>query len=186
MLNKVQYRGNPIVARVPKNGSIAEIGVMRGKLSHWLLTTRSDIRLLMVDNWLPPAQRTKSYRRTGDKSALRGPESVERDKLATYRRVSAFPGRCIIMCMDSLVAAAQIPDRSIDLVFLDADHSYKGVVADLKAWAPKVKPGAYIGGHDYKNPDPVADFSGVEIAVHEWADGRDIETDNAYTWFCKL
>jgi len=45
--------------------------------------------------------------------------------------------------------AKQFDDESLDLVFLDADHSEEGVGSDLAAWVPKVRPGGIVAGHDY-------------------------------------
>lgn len=51
-------------------------------------------------------------------------------------------------------------DRSIDFLFIDADHTYEGVREDIMLWLPKVKDGGVISGHDY-------DWTGVERAVNE-------------------
>lgn len=40
--------------------------------------------------------------------------------------------------------------RSLDMVFIDADHSYAAVSRDIDAWLPKVRKGGIIAGHDYK------------------------------------
>jgi hypothetical protein len=40
-------------------------------------------------------------------------------------------------------------DEFFDLVYIDGDHSYSGVMKDILYWLPKVKQGGYIGGHDY-------------------------------------
>jgi predicted O-methyltransferase YrrM len=45
--------------------------------------------------------------------------------------------------------AEQFPDESVDLIFIDADHSEAGVHKDLSAWAAKIKRGGVIAGHDY-------------------------------------
>lgn len=37
----------------------------------------------------------------------------------------------------------------IDYLYVDADHSYDGVAADLRAWLPKLRPGGLILGDDY-------------------------------------
>lgn len=39
-----------------------------------------------------------------------------------------------------------------DLVFVDGDHCYQGVVEDIHAWLPKVKPGGLLVFHDYHSP----------------------------------
>jgi len=40
-----------------------------------------------------------------------------------------------------------------DGVFVDGDHTYEGVVADIKAFAPHVVDGGLLCGHDYFRPD---------------------------------
>lgn len=70
--------------------------------------------------------------------------------------------------MPSLEAAATFGDDSVDLVYLDADHRYEAVRADIAAWWPKVKPGGLLMGHDYGPGSP-----GVMRAVEErFRDGR--------------
>ena len=61
----------------------------------------------------------------------------------------------------SVRAAAVFADGSLDLVFIDADHSFAAVREDLRAWWPKVRPGGLLAGHDYAWP-------GVASAVHEF------------------
>jgi len=44
-----------------------------------------------------------------------------------------------------------IADNSIDFIYIDGDHSYKGITNDLINWKNKIKKGGYIGGHDYND-----------------------------------
>lgn len=37
----------------------------------------------------------------------------------------------------------------VDLLFLDADHSYRACRSDTEAWLPKVKPGGIVVFHDF-------------------------------------
>lgn len=60
----------------------------------------------------------------------------------------------------------------VDLLLLDADHSYQAVKRDLVAWLPSVKRGGLVWVHDYGDP---ADFGlrskatpGVKRAVDEF------------------
>lgn len=55
------------------------------------------------------------------------------------------------------LAEAFLPD-SIDMVFIDADHSYKGVEKDYCAWFDRVKIGGYFAFHDCVEPFDVYEF----------------------------
>ena len=66
----------------------------------------------------------------------------------------------------SVEAAKQYENNSIDLVWIDAGHSYEEVKEDIKAWYPKVRYGGLIAGHDFAiNHDVSRD--GVVKAVLE-------------------
>ena len=72
---------------------------------------------------------------------------------------------------DSPLVAERFPDGYFDLIFIDGDHSYAGVIADLKAWKSKVRSGGILCGHDcYGYPD---DFIIAELKAHP--------NDHAYT-----
>jgi predicted O-methyltransferase YrrM len=63
--------------------------------------------------------------------------------------------------MLSLEAAPLYPDGSLDLVLIDGSHVYEDVLADIHAWAPKVRPGGVLAGDDYGWP-------GVKQACDEY------------------
>lgn len=66
-------------------------------------------------------------------------------------------------------AVADIPDNSLDYIFIDGDHSYEAVTNDLKNYFSKVKVGGIFSGHDYSWP-------GVTKAVGEFRDSNNIST----------
>ena len=49
-------------------------------------------------------------------------------------------------------AAAKYWTQPIDFLYIDADHGYRAVLADLHAWVPHVRPGGLIAGDDYRHP----------------------------------
>ena len=64
--------------------------------------------------------------------------------------------------MESLEGAKKFENESVDFIFIDANHDYEYVKADIEAWYPKLKIGGIMCGHDYS-----ADFIGVKKAVKE-------------------
>lgn len=55
--------------------------------------------------------------------------------------------------------------QPIGLLFVDADHHYDAVTADIRAWSPHLASGAVVAFHDYWRHDR---FPGVSTAVHEF------------------
>lgn len=49
---------------------------------------------------------------------------------------------------DSSKAAERYAEESLDMIFIDGDHSFEGCLKDLRAWYPKLKPGGIFFGHD--------------------------------------
>ncbi|OWK25067.1 hypothetical protein AJ87_15155 [Rhizobium yanglingense] len=142
----------------------------------------------MIDSWQTADKQPERYKATGDDHALHvDPARVNSHRSQAENRAKLFPGRAMIMAMTSSEAAAKIEDGSLDLVFVDADHSKEGVTEDIALWLPKVRAGGWIGGHDYCNPDPRFRF-GVTEAVDEWANATEhsVETDLNFTWFARV
>lgn len=77
-------------------------------------------------------------------------------------------GSVMVLKQDSLFAAKTLNDSVMDFVFLDGDHSYETVKAELQAFERKIRKGGYIGGHDYFS------FPGVVQAVNERY-GQDVQ-----------
>lgn len=74
---------------------------------------------------------------------------------------------------DSKVCHADF-DKPIHLLFVDGDHHYAGVKADLENWTPKIVPGGIVAMHDYA-PLPqhfalLPHLEGVRRAINEWAE----------------
>jgi MMP 1-O-methyltransferase len=63
-------------------------------------------------------------------------------------RQAGLQGLVEVMRMSTVDAAGNFLDP-IELLFVDADHEYAAVAADLQAWTPKLAEGAFIVLHDF-------------------------------------
>jgi len=82
--------------------------------------------------------------------------------------------RSVDIIVDSAECHAAF-DRAIHLLFIDGDHHYAGVKADLENWTPKIAPGGIVVMHDYA-PRPehlvlLPHLEGVRRAISEWVKG---------------
>ena len=167
----------------------AEIGVFRGQMSMQLLLARRDLFLFMVDSWAPSYAQAASYSATRDYHAHLSPEQQRTHRTYALSSTQFAADRITVLHMWSAGAAAQIPDCSLDFVFIDADHSYAGTAADIAAWLPKLKDGGLLGGHDYcygYGPDKQYDFNVIDavddaVARHAWT----LELDVDSCWFVR-
>lgn len=147
------YAGFPaVIAKLGLKRGV-EVGVAFGGHSKAILEQACVEQLTGVD----------SYRHRADYlDPMNLPQPVfDRLHERTVDRLSCYAGRFAMLREDSAAAAAHFADGSLDFVYLDADHSEAGVLADLGAWALKVRPGGVLAGHDYGHPD----FPGVQRAV---------------------
>lgn len=78
--------------------------------------------------------------------------------MAPLRQV--LDGRLRVWPYESVEAAKSFADDSLDVVWIDADHSYDACKTDIAAWWPKLKAGGVMGGDDWL-------MHGVAQAVHE-------------------
>jgi len=158
----------------------AEIGVWRGATSFRLLTECPLLeKLYLVDPWLmsrihfvvPLSQILPPRMPKGFYSNTMGEENITQTGLedmyqaVLHRVAEEFPTRAIILRRPSTRAAWYVAPMSLDFVYIDAIHLYPEVMADLFAWAPKLKAGGLLTGDDWGS-----EFPGVERAVREFAD----------------
>lgn len=183
-VSAAQQRAQAVLARLPEGDVFGvEIGVFTGAMSRHLLQ-RDDLTLCMVDAWKGNGESYKGD--SGDWHASLTQEKQDAYFQSAKDAVKFATGRVLIIRHDSVTAAAGFMDSSLDFVFIDADHSYEGVKADIEAWLPKLRPGGLLSGHDYDNPD-FPKF-GVKRAVDKFCalTGYDLELGENLTWFVRL
>jgi hypothetical protein len=150
----------------------AETGVGSGPTTHYLLETHPELLWIGVDHFpagFPLVDGTTMPQERQDKYRLNYAMLVE---LHAPR----------LTWIDAPVpeAASQVADGSLDLVFIDDDHSYEGCRDAILAWRPKVRIGGWLAGHDYY-PER---FPGVVKAVKELIPGFGVADD--FVWLTKV
>ena len=85
-----------------------------------------------------------------------GADLSQADMDARHLRVlSAFRqpidnGRVEVIRATSREAVTRFEDESLDFVYVDGDHSYDEVAADLREFLPKLRPGGLLLADDYR------------------------------------
>jgi hypothetical protein len=162
----------------------AEIGVLRGDTSEGLLRRFSELYLIMIDTWSAVAP-DSAYGQSHDCAALQHWAQHAANEQIAYTRTEFAAARRVLLRGPSVTAAKAIADSSLDFVFIDADHTYDAVTADLAAWWPKVRPGGILSGHDYGGRKNRLGIWGVKRAVDEFAIGRAVRLQRAprFVWW---
>lgn len=125
---------------------MAEIGVWRGQFAAQLLHELPEVTAYhLVDPWRP----LESWAKPSNVVEAEF-EAIMREALA----VTAFAGDKVIVLRGTTAEVAdRLPDGSLDLAYIDGDHTLRGITIDLMRLLRKVRPGGLIGGDDYSG-DP--------------------------------
>jgi Methyltransferase domain len=167
-----RHSGHPIVDLLPRRSVGCEVGVWKGELSAALLRYLRPKRLHLVDPWLFMPDKPKAIYGGREATSQADMDAIYEQVLARFED-ELRRGRVVIHRETSVGAAPAVADGSLDWVYVDGDHTYDGVRADLEAWAPKLKPSGLLTGDDYGS------FGwwegGVQRAVDEFVAARSPE-----------
>jgi hypothetical protein len=141
-----------------------ELGVWNGEHAELLCQYNPEMEWICVDAWEYFAVKANHPM----------PSAFVKVRREAHVRLAQY--RATILPLFGAEAAALVPDRSLDCIFIDASHGLNDVLLDLKTWAPKVKVGGIISGHDYETTAlgwPAE--NGVKEAVHTYLDAHGIQ-----------
>lgn len=99
---------------------------------------------------------------------------------ATRQRLQHDP-RVTVFRSSTADFARQCSPGSYDVAYIDADHAYDGVKADIEAFAPLLSPGGFLAGHDYHDG-----FPGVVRAVDEFRGDRPLMRFADSSWALRV
>jgi hypothetical protein len=136
------------VQEIPDGSKIVEVGCWKGKsiayLAVEIINSGKKIKVDAVDTWLGSGNKEYYHGNTHD-------DTNALYELFLSNILLVDPEKNIITPIRkaSTDAVVTYADESLDVVFIDACHTYECVKEDIAAWFPKVKKGGYIAGHDY-------------------------------------
>ncbi|MCQ0090548.1 class I SAM-dependent methyltransferase [Roseovarius sp. M141] len=135
-----------LLDKVAKGGVMAEVGVDRGDFSLEIFNRCAPDHLHLFDI---------------DISRLVNPQ-IRAELARPDARITTHVG-------DSSAHLGQMPDAHFDMIYIDGDHAYEGVMKDIKAAVPKLKPAGVLIFNDYTVWSASSMYHcGVARAVHEF------------------
>jgi hypothetical protein len=95
-------------------------------------------------------------------------------------RINPWMNQWTVLRASSSDAARYVPE--VDFTWIDGNHRYEWVKADLENYWPKVKAGGVFAGHDYTNSGTCE----VRRAVDEFAAARGLKVETSGgSWFVR-
>lgn len=158
----------------------AEVGVCTGRYSKILLQSIPGLQLLGVDPYLP----------YGGGGSFRQLDTHYGNFQQAHQLVEQYPNYLLVVARGHDVAQ-WLPDGSLDFVFIDGIHDYENAYRDITDWAPKVRRGGIVSGHDYyltermRVKEAVDDYArehGIEVQSTEW-DEEAFRDDRQPDWW---
>ena len=144
---------------------VVEVGVAYGYHADHILRHNPHANYVGIDPYVAAYDSDDGFDRDVAKLFGTSPtEAMDRLFYAVSKNLEGhFSDRATLVRSRSIDASKAFDKSSLPFVFIDGDHRYEAVLADLKAWWPKVEVGGALVGDDFIWP-------GVQKAVNEFFD----------------
>lgn len=166
----INYRAD-LVRIIDTKKPVAELGVAEGLFSRDMLKNWGIPKLYSVDAWM-------TINQPGDGGFAQ--EWHDKNYENAVKLLSEFGERSVILRGLTHKMVSFVSDNSLGLLYIDADHSYNGVMRDLNAWYNKVSPGGVIAGHDFGDPSYGVKRAFTDFANNVGAEIKIIREDNIF------
>jgi hypothetical protein len=122
-----------------------EIGVCLGVTSEYLLSEIKNLtKLYCVDNYPTYTDWTGVIMNDVKQNAM---------KEHAFNRLKKFNERVEFVYESSVDFSKKNPEKTLDFIFIDGDHSYDGAFRDFQNYFPLIKDGGIFAGHDFTLKD---------------------------------
>lgn len=143
---------NVLLELLPRNGTVAEIGVDHGEFSEHILRIVQPAKLHLIDIW----DSERYHRGLMDHVTKKFEKEIDRKQVEINLGLSVEVGQ-------------RFPDHYFDWVYIDTVHSYQVTRDELELYSRKVKPGGIMAGHDFMLGNWIKGYRyGVIEAVYEF------------------
>ena len=143
--------------RAKRYENVAEIGSWMGRSTHALASSGVGM-VYAVDHFKGSPGEHETTHAEADTMDI---AEVFKHNMAEFSNIEIVRADCV-------ETAARFENKSIDMVFIDADHSFDGAIQSIRAWAPKAR--RVLCGHDRRQEGVPHALQALKIPVTEHAE----------------
>jgi len=132
--NLVKYISNRINI---KESTIVEIGSYQGESTE--IFAKHFKKVIAIDPWQNGYDKNDIASYHCSMSIV---ESAFDERMKKYNNVEKIKNY-------SHLSVNDFDDESVDIVYIDGDHTFEGCKRDIECWLPKIKKSGFLSGHDY-------------------------------------
>ena len=176
---------NGIAGLIPKHAVWAEVGVYKGDFSQFIVEHCAPSKYYLIDNWRFDVRDHNPWDDDTDNfSNFRGRvhwehygDDANAHQEENYRHVkerfATVPAVEVIRA-ESTKGIDALPDASLDVIYIDANHQYEYVLRDMMHAKIKLKSGSIMFMDDfYEGPGGTEQNEGVMGAVNTFVKRHD-------------
>lgn len=142
----------PYVQSLPKDALLLELGTYRGKSTLFFRLANPDIKIITIDLFEPYEGSMKPQ-----------PDGTRKSNNVQEIDPTVLAEGNIFSIKGDNKEVVKGLNMEVDFLFIDSDHSYPNVKADIENYTPFVKEGCIVAFHDYDPGHP-----DVPKAIDEW------------------
>lgn len=137
--------------------AMVELGVYEGEFASHCYRVLRPARYTLVDFWdydryafvLPNAPQMRDLRSIYEGYFRGDPRKALAEAERKVRTSFADKSNVEVLKLDIAEAAARFPENSLDIIYLDGNHTYEYVLRDLMTWWPKLRQGGLFVCNDF-------------------------------------
>lgn len=170
----------------PRNAVGVEIGVHEGDYAERILRAARPRQLHLVDPWRFFEEARYAEAIYGGRAGSQAVMDARFEAVSQRFRGEIESGRVVVHRATCEDFGARYRGEVLDFAYIDGDHSFEGVSADLRTLVPLLRPGGIVAGDDYG----VSGWweQGVTRAVDAWIaehPGTHLQRLGSQYWFLR-